>query len=173
MLNDRYNSKRAHNADWYFNGLAGIKIALGKTYSERVIEAPQPVERIVERVVEKAVPTPSPAPVVERETIRRDVFFTINSYNISPAEEVKVKELADYLNSHSDATVTVTGYADAGTGNNTINDRLAAQRAQSVLDMLRSKYNIDQSRIVPDSKGAYIQPFKENDKNRVSICIVE
>ncbi len=173
VLNDRYNSKRAHNADWYFNGLAGIKIALGKTYSERVIEAPQPVERIVERVVEKAVPTPVPAPVVERETIRRDVFFTINSYNISPAEEVKVKELADYLNSHSDATVTVTGYADAGTGNNTINDRLAAQRAQSVLDMLRSKYNIDQSRIVPDSKGAYIQPFKENDKNRVSICIVE
>ena len=171
-LSDRYNSKQAGNPDWYFNALAGIKVNLGKTYTARRVEAPmppQPVERIVERIVEK--PAPAPEKVVEQ--LRKDVFFTIGKYNVTAAEETKVKEMADFLNSHPDAKVSVTGYADAGTGNNKINDRLAAQRAQSVVTLLRTKYGIAQTRITADSKGAYVQPFQENDKNRVSICIAE
>ncbi|MBM6993345.1 MAG: OmpA family protein [Prevotella sp.] len=173
VLNDHYNSKKAHNADWYFNALAGLKIALGKTYTERQIEPAKPAERIIERIVEKPVPA---EPVVQEkkdEALRRDIFFLINSYKIRESEESKVKDIADYLNQHADAKVAVTGYADAGTGNNKINDRLAAQRAQSVVNMLRTKYNVPESRITSDSKGAYIQPFAENDKNRVSICIAE
>jgi outer membrane protein OmpA-like peptidoglycan-associated protein len=175
ILNDHYNSKKAGNPDWYFNALAGVKIALGKTYRSRVVEAPKPVERIVERIVEKPVATPAPAPVVEEkaEALRQDVFFTINSSKVSAAEEAKVKAIVDFLNSHADAKVTVTGYADAGTGNDKVNDRLAEQRAQVVVNLLRDKYGISTSRIVSDSKGARIQPYKENDKNRVSICIAE
>jgi outer membrane protein OmpA-like peptidoglycan-associated protein len=171
ILNDHYNSKKAGNPDWYFNALAGVKIALGKTYTERVVEAPKPVERIVERIVEK----PAPAPVAEEkaEALRQDVFFTINSSKVSMPEEDKVKAIVDYLNNHPSAMVTVTGYADAGTGNDRINDRLAAQRAQAVVNLIRDKYNIAATRIVSDSKGARIQPYKENDKNRVTICIAE
>lgn len=172
VLNDHYNSKKAHNADWYFNALAGVKIALGKTYTERTIEPAKPVERIVERIVEKPVPA-APVEEVKDEPLRRDVFFLINSAKIRDTEESKVQDIADYLNQHPKATVSVTGYADAGTGNNTINDRLAAERAQSVVNMLRTKYNVPEGRITADSKGAYIQPFAENDKNRVSICIAE
>ena len=47
-LNDRYNSKKAGNWDWYFNALAGVKINLGKTYTTRFIPAPEPEIRYVD-----------------------------------------------------------------------------------------------------------------------------
>jgi outer membrane protein OmpA-like peptidoglycan-associated protein len=67
--------------------------------------------------------------------------------------------------------VNVVGYADAGTGNDKINDRLAKQRADIVVKELIEKYEIAAERITYDSKGAHEQPFEENDKNRVSIMI--
>ena len=63
--------------------------------------------------------------------------------------------------------------ADAGTGNNTINDRLAKQRAQVVTKALVEKYGIAKERISTDSKGARVQPFAENNKNRVTIMIAK
>ena len=77
------------------------------------------------------------------------------------------------MNQNPDAKVSVTGYADAGTGNNTINDRIAAKRAAAVVWMLEKKYGISVDRISSDSKGARVQPFAENDKNRVSIMIAK
>jgi outer membrane protein OmpA-like peptidoglycan-associated protein len=101
------------------------------------------------------------------------VFFKINSYKIAPEEAVKVKEIADYLRQYPNSKVVVTGYADAGTGNDKINDRLAAQRADAVVKSLKEEYMIAADRITYDSKGARVQPFAENDMNRVSICIAE
>ena len=170
-LNDHYNSKKAGNWDWYFNALAGVKIALGKTYETRVIPPVEPEIRYVEKVVEKVVEVPAPA--VEREPLRRDIFFIINKTDIRPEEAVKVKEIADYLNKYPTAKVVVTGYADAGTGNNRINDRLAAGRADVVVKSLVNDYGISMGRISYDSKGSRVQPFAENDLNRVSICIAE
>ena len=170
-LNDHYNSKKAGNWDWYFNALAGVKINLGKTYETRVIPPVEPEIRYVEKVVEKVVEVP--APVVEREALRRDIFFIINKTDIRPEEAGKVKEIADYLNKYPTAKVVVTGYADAGTGNDKINDRLAAGRADVVVKSLVNDYGISMGRISYDSKGSRVQPFAENDLNRVSICIAE
>ena len=172
-LNDHYNSKKAGNWDWYFNALAGVKINLGPTYETRVIPPLEPEIRYVEKVVEKVVEVPGPAVTVEREAIRRDIFFIINKTDIRPEEAGKVKEIADYLNKYPTAKVVVTGYADAGTGNNRINDRLAAGRADVVVKSLVNDYGISMSRISYDSKGSRVQPFAENDLNRVSICIAE
>ena len=170
-LNDHYNSKKAGNWDWYFNALAGVKINLGKTYETRVIPPVEPEIRYVEKVVEKVVEVPAPA--VEREAIRRDIFFIINKTDIRPEEANKVKEIADYMNKYPTAKVVVTGYADAGTGNDKINDRLAAGRADVVVKSLVNDYGISMGRISYDSKGSRVQPFAENDLNRVSICIAE
>jgi outer membrane protein OmpA-like peptidoglycan-associated protein len=175
-LSDKYNSKKAGNWDWYFNALAGVKINLGPTYSTREIPVPEPeiryVEKIVEKIVEKPVPAPAPAPA-QVEPLRRDIFFLINKTNIRPSEAQKVKDIADYLNEHPTAKVMITGYADAGTGNNKINDRLAAGRADAVVKSLKKDYGISESRISYDSKGSRVQPFAENDMNRVSICVAE
>ena len=171
ITSDKYNSKKAGNADWYFNALAGLRINLGKSHTktEPVKEAPVPVQEYVK-------PEPKPQPKVEEkkvEEIRRDVFFVINSNKIASNEESKIKEVVDFLNANPEAKVVVTGYADAGTGNNSINDRISAKRAAAVVKVLKEKYGIEESRITEDSKGARVQPFSENDKNRVSIMVAK
>jgi outer membrane protein OmpA-like peptidoglycan-associated protein len=174
-LNDKYNSKKAGNWDWYFNALAGVKIALGNTYSTRFIPAPEPEIRYVEKIVEKVVePAPAPAEpeVVAPEPIRRDIFFTIGKTIIRQSEQQKVDDVVAYLQANPNAKVNVTGYADAGTGNDRVNDRLAAGRADVVVKALK-KAGVDASRISYDSKGARVQPFADNDSNRVSIVIAE
>lgn len=171
LIGDKFNYKKAGNADSYINLLAGVKIALGPTYSTKFIPAPEPQIEYVEKIVEKVVEAPCPEPVIE--PLRRDVFFLINKTNIRDTEEQKVKDIVDYMRQNQTAKVMVTGYADAGTGNDKINDRLAAQRADAVVKMLTEKYGIPADRISYDSKGARVQPFTDNDSNRVSICIAE
>ena len=171
ITSDKYNSKKAGNADWYFNALAGLRINLGKSHTktEPVKEAPVPVQEYVK-------PEPKPQPKVEEkkvEEIRRDVFFVINSNKIASNEESKIKEVVDFLNANPEAKVVVTGYADAGTGNDRINDAISAKRAAAVVKALKEKYGIEESRITEDSKGARVQPFSENDKNRVSIMVAK
>ncbi len=177
ILSDKYNSKKADNPDWYFNALAGFRINLGKTYKK--VEAPAPEPAPVQEYVEPT-PAPTPAPEVKEEVVekkvepfRRDVFFLINSAKIRNSEAGKIQEMVDYLNANPNAKVSVTGYADAGTGNNRINDRLARLRAQIVVKTLKEKYNIPADRIISDSKGSRVQPFAVNNKNRVTICIAE
>ena len=173
ITTDKYNSKNADNPDWYFNALAGLRINLGKsaTKKEKPVEpepAPVPVQKVEE-------PAPAPAPVVEKkvEEIRRDIFFTINSNKISAKENQKILEVIDFLVKYPEAKVVVTGYADKGTGNDRINDRIAAKRAAAVVWMLEKRYGIPAERIIEESKGSRVQPFAENDKNRVSIMIAK
>ena len=171
ITSDKYNSKKAGNPDWYFNALAGLRINLGKsaTKKENPVEpAPAPVQKVEE-------PAPAPAPVVEKkvEEIRRDIFFTINSNKISEKENKKILEVIDFLVKYPEAKVVVTGYADKGTGNDRINDRIAAKRAAAVVWMLEKRYGIPAERITEESKGARVQPFAENNMNRVSIMIAK
>lgn len=176
IISDKYNSKKAGNADWYFNALAGVRINLGKSYTKR--ERPQAIEPQPEPVAptqQYVKPAPVTNTVAEKkaEEIRRDVFFVINSNDISAEEQTKIEEVVNFLKSNPDAKVSVTGYADAGTGNDTINDRLAQQRADAVTKALTEQFGIAADRITTDSKGAHEQPFAENDKNRVSIMVAK
>ena len=176
ILSDKYNSKFGDNPDMYFNALAGLRINLGKSYT-KVEKFVEPVDEPVETgntIVEPVEPQkPEPPKPVKIDPLRRDIFFTINSTKIVESEEAKVRDIVDYMNKYPKSKVAVTGYADAGTGNDIINDRIAKQRAEKVVKTLIEKYNIPADRITSDSKGARVQPFAENDKNRVSICIAE
>jgi len=179
ILGDKYNSKKAERklkADWYFNALVGLKINLGKSYNKILPPPPAPAPAPEPVVEPEPIVEPAPAPVVEEvkiEPLRRDIFFEINKTIIRDSEKQKVKDVADYLAKYPNAKVQVTGYADAGTGNDKINDRLAAGRADAVVKALKEQYGVAESRISYDSKGSHVQPFAENDLNRVSICIAE
>lgn len=171
MISDKYNSKKEDNPDWYFNALAGVRINLGKSYTKKAkpVEEPAPAPAPKQEYV-----APKPAPVEKKvEEIRRDIFFTINSYKIAPAEDAKIREVVDFLNKNTEAKVVVTGYADKGTGYDVINDRIAAKRVAAVVWMLTKKYNIPSERITEESKGARVQPFAENAENRVTIMIAK
>lgn len=168
VLSDKYNSKKAENPDWFFNALAGVKVALGNPYNTIV---PEPVAPIVEPV--KPEPKPEPKPIikkVEEKTI--NVFFKIRQSIISPAENVKVQEMIAFLKENPTAKVTVTGYADAGTGNPRINLKYSQNRADAVTKALIDG-GIAADRITTDAKGDTVQPFAENDSNRVTIAIAK
>ena len=185
VLPDQYNSKKAGNPDWYFNGLAGLRFNIGGTsYRTEAaeVEAPAPVPVVIEkRPVDTPQPQPQPQPkpavtVSEEsrlEPIRRDVFFEINSSAIRSYEATKIREIGEYLTRHPKARVSIIGYADAGTGNEAINEQLARARADAVFNALKHDYNIDGERIIYDFKGSRVQPFLENDLNRVAICVAE
>ena len=173
-LSDKYNSKKAGNPDWYFNALVGVKVALGETHTTKVIPAPKPVEKIIERIIEK--PAPAPAPKVEskvvEENFRRDIFFPIGNTNIAKSQRTKIAEIVEYMKENPDAKITLTGYADKGTGSAAFNDKIAARRALTVYNTLAAK-GVAKSRMIKESKGCRVQPFEENDMNRVTICIAK
>ncbi len=176
VLSDAYNSKKAGNGDWYFNALVGVRYNIGKTYTTRTITPPAPVEKVVERIVEKIVEVPAKAPesqfMKKATSIRREVFFTIGKNLINEEGYKKLDEVAAYMKECPEATVTVTGYADRGTGSAKFNDRIAARRAD-VVEAELIKRGVARDRIIKSSKGSRVQPFSDNDMNRVTICIAE
>lgn len=184
ILNDKYNSKKAGNADWYFNGLVGLKYTFGPTYTKTVREIPAPEPVIIEKIVERIVEVPVAAPAVQEQVVnavaeapaemRRDIFFKIATTNISTVEMAKVKEVAEFLKENPKAKVVVTGYADRATGTPAINARLCKQRAQAVANVLTQKFAIAKSRIVVKAMGAdEAEPYKTPAENRVAIAICE
>ncbi len=171
---DHYNSKKAGNADWYFNALAGVKVRLGKL-AKKPHPGPIVIEKVVEKIVEKPADTVyvnPPAPD-KREPLRRDIFFTIRGSEVSKTEMAKVEDVVAYLNKYPDSKVSVTGYADRGTGNPKLNIGYAQKRAQVINNLLVNRFGIDRARITVDSKGDFVQPYEQNDLNRVTICIAE
>ena len=167
ITSDKYNSKKAENADWYFNALAGLRINLGKVRNVETHDIYRDV--VVYDTIYKTVVIEDPV----IEPIRRDIFFLRNKTDIRPEEAGKLKDIADYLQKYPKAKVDIVGYADVQTGNAKINARLAAARADVVVKALIEEYGISADRITYDSKGDTVQPFVENDLNRVSICIAE
>ena len=179
---DKFNSKDGNNPDFLYNAYAGLKFRLGRIADGEFVSvaaAPAPVVApVVEEVKEEEVmvepaPAPAPAPApVQVQSLTRNVFFLINSAKVRPSEIVKVNEVVNYLKQNPSAKVSITGYADRGTGNAVINSRLSKQRANAVFAEL-VKRNIAANRIIKDAKGDTVQPFAVNDQNRVVICIAE
>lgn len=183
-LSDKYNSKKAANTDWYFNGLVGVKYSFGNLYTARVAPVVAPVQEIIREVVYrdtviiKEVPEATPKSVVapnkKFESFERNVFFLINQSVIRPAEMKKVEEIASYMKNHPGSMVHITGYADKGTGSLAINLRLARERANAVVKALTTKYGISGDRITSSSMtDELFQPYDTPAENRVAICVVE
>ena len=186
IINDAYNSKKATNSDWYFNGLIGVKYVFGESNkvvksvdtemlatAEKLAEAKMAEARMNEKeVVEKIVEKRIYVETTIHELNRAIYFKRAGNTNIPSSEMHKVEDVADFLKSHPEAKVCLCGYADKGTGNPTINARLAEKRVNAVADALVKKYGIDESRISIDHKGDTVQPMEGTD-NRVTIAIAK
>lgn len=184
IINDAYNSKKATNSDWYFNGLIGVKYVFGesnkvvksvdtemlataeKLAEAKMAEARKNEKEVVEKIVEKRIYVETTI----HELSRAIYFKNAGNTTIPAAEMHKVQEVADFLKVHPDATVCLCGYADKGTGNPTINARLAEKRVNAVADALMNKYGIAESRITIDHKGDTVQPM-DGTANRVTIAV--
>ena len=169
-LDDRFNSKYNNTDDWMITASLGLSYRFGHKYRKPapkpapVVEpvapkpTPKPVTRVVKRTVEKKVP-------VELNEVR---FYKLREAN-AEGEKAQMQRVADFLKSYPEATISVVGYADKGTGNPKLNVKYAKQRADKYKESLVKDYGADASRIVTDSKGDTVQPFEDNDKNR---CVI-
>ena len=171
FTSEPYNSKKKtdkKSVDWYFTAMLGLKIKLGRL-------TPAPVAPVV---VEEPAPTPvrevvKPKPTVSRAPeLQTEVFYLIRQTVIRDDQKGKVNNLINFLKANPETKVTVTGYADVETGNPRINMKYSQERAAGVAKAL-TEAGIDSARITIDAKGDTVQPFSENDKNRVSICIAK
>ena len=113
--------------------------------------------------VEEVVAVSEPAPLMA--TVR----FTINSAKISDQEKVNVYNIAKWMKDNPDQCVAIVGYADKDTGTSDYNMTLSKRRAQAVNDMLVNTYGINPDRLSIQAEGSNVQPYEENNWNRIVI----
>jgi outer membrane protein OmpA-like peptidoglycan-associated protein len=169
MLPDHFNSKRGKNdnRDWHFNALVGVRFNLGPSRGRteavyREIPVVQPEEK------------PAKDPRFQDDdaiAMTENVQFELNKSIIRESEFEKIIRVARYLINHPHSHVELTGFADKLTGNASINQRLSVERAQAVAQFLVN-HGISRDRISKYAKGDRVQPFRVNEDNRVTICIV-
>ena len=109
------------------------------------------------------------ATVVEAAPLMATVRFSLNSARITPMERVNVYNIAEWMRANPDQNVAIVGYADADTGTSSYNMKLSERRAQAVYDMLTGEYGIDPARLSKNAQGSDVQPYEENNWNRIVI----
>ena len=175
-LNDRFNSKTNDADDWQFTAMLGIAYRFCHKYKEpeyitkkvEVVDTIEVEEPEVIKVMEKR---PVEKEKKEKTTVEKVIYYQLAQSDANKAEgiEAAIKEAAELMKSSEDAKITITGYADKGTGSAAINKKYAKQRADGVAKKFAKEYGIDSKRMTVDSKGDTVQPFAENDKNR---CVI-
>ena len=185
---DKFNSKASvpkSNPDFNFNALAGVKIRFGgntrpskayaakKAAEEAELLALAEAERLA---AEKAEAERLAAEKAKAERLAAEnsgeIFFTIGSYKVRKNENGKLEKLAAFMNEHNDFTVVLVGYADKATGTPAVNLKISEKRASVVKERLVA-LGVPSERIIVDFKGDTVQPFAENDKNRVIIYTLQ
>jgi len=101
----------------------------------------------------------------------RFVFFKIGSSVVTADQMPNVVMIADYMKNNPGSKVVIKGYASQD-GNLDFNLKLAANRAESVKNLLVKKYGIAADRIQAEGEGIG-HMFKEESWNRVSICTLD
>lgn len=165
--NDLYNLKTNDKNDWQAAAFIGVTFKIGKAK-----KAPAPVQE-VEPVYETRVDTvwydDTSYKTVEAEaSLRRDIHFDIRKNG--PISQQTVSEIVDFVKNNKDVKVTVTGYADKGTGNKRVNMKYSKKRAEALTDAL-VKAGVPAEIITTEWKGDTVQPFADNDANRTTITV--
>ena len=79
-------------------------------------------------------------------------FQEFNSTKVSYANYERLAAVAALLQANLNYKLKVIGYADS-VGNNSNNMKVAMNRANAVIEILNTVFNIDKSRLTPESKG--------------------
>jgi outer membrane protein OmpA-like peptidoglycan-associated protein len=118
-----------------------------------------------------------PEPEVQQKTVETrqveltPVFFKVNSYVVRDNQLVSVARAAQYLLDNPNMQLEIVAYADKKTGTSAYNLKLSEKRAQAVAKVLEQKFGIEKRRLKISFLGDKVQPFAENDKNRVAIFV--
>ncbi len=159
-LGDRYNSKACGKDDWQMTAQVGLAFKFG--YKKK----PAPVEEWATRVDTIWYDDTKFVPRVEDGKAVWNVFYQIRESDFEA--DAQLRAIGEFLKDHRECKVDIKSYADRETGNPKINAGYAAQRAEKAVKALTDA-GVPESSITSASFGDTIQPFAENDKNRVTI----
>jgi outer membrane protein OmpA-like peptidoglycan-associated protein len=81
------------------------------------------------------------------------VIFQIGKSDLSQNARVNIGFVAELMKTFKNSTYTITGYADEGTGNPALNDRLSQNRADAVKNCLVQEFGIEASRLSTVAAG--------------------
>ena len=122
------------------NANAEINRLRGQLANQKPAEVKEVVKEVVK--VEK-----------EKQFMPLSIFFALNSSSqLEAGEEVNLRTIAEAAKKNPDLKVYLTGYADSATGTEEINNRISAQRAESVAKSLEA-LGVSHSQMVISSKG--------------------
>lgn len=168
-LDDRFNSKYKDADDWMLTGQLSITYKFGfkdAPAPQAPVVTPAPVYQETKQV--ETVPTPAPKPVVTETPVKETIFYALRESDLTSDRENILNKVVEWCKKYPNKTINISGYADKGTGNPTLNAGYAKQRAEKVVDMLKKK-GVPASQMVVNSYGDTVQPFADNDKNR---CVI-
>ena len=115
---------------------------------------------------------PKPMAVRRAEALHlEDIYFEINQSVIRDSEAYKVDNLVKVLKANPTAKVSITGYADQGTGTEQRNYVLTKERAEVVAEALKAA-GIGPARISTEYYGTEKDSSWTPENNRVAVCIV-
>ena len=197
-LKDRFNSKQSGKGDWQLVGQLGFayKFAAKRTkkakgsisssidvnpstigsntekgYADTKVNLDKPESEVWETrqdtiwyddVVETSKP--------ENGSTTWNVFYDVRESSFKADKQLA--EIGAFLKDWKDCKVDVKSYADAQTGNPKINLEISKERLQKAVKALIDA-GVPASSITSNYFGDKIQPFAENDKNRVTIIIAD
>lgn len=168
-MNDRFNSKYKNADDWMMTGQLSLTYKFGfkePPTPKTPAVTPPPVYQNTQQT--ETVPTPAPRPVVTETPVKETIFYALRESDLTSDRESICNKVVEWCKKYPNKTITVSGYADKGTGNPKLNEGYAQQRAEKVADMLKKK-GVPASQMVVKSYGDTVQPFADNDKNR---CVI-
>lgn len=191
--NDLFNLKNNDKCDWQASALIGLTFRLGtkkhvapvatpvaptNNYNQAEAEAAakkaeaEALARAeaAKKAAETAKKAEAPKPVVKADPLKETVFFKINVSD--PANDPVLDKVVEWCNKYPGKKITVSGYADKGTGTAQINKRISEKRASRVVDALKNK-GVSADRISVSSFGDTVQPYEVNNDNRCTIIIGE
>lgn len=98
--------------------------------------------------------------VVKKIAAGNLIVFQINKAKLSNEARANLGLLAETIKQGDpEAVYTITGYADAGTGNKVINQRLSRERAEAVYQCLVEEFGVSKDQLRIDYKGGVENMF--------------
>lgn len=105
--------------------------------------------------------------VVSNNVLQPTVIFGLGKSTVDAAQMASVAMIAKYMKNHPESRLLIKGFASPE-GNPELNQRLSEKRAQSVKDVLVSRYGVSADRLEIKGMGATDELFDEIDFNRVA-----
>ena len=173
-----YADKKLNGQDPEFFNTGGVAVPLAKQFTLTL-------KLGLDGVNKKAKPASEStyAPSVKPEVVVKEVpastlkgahaetlYFNIGESELSSTESFKLGRICQLLIDNPKARLTVTGYADEGSGTPRWNNRLAQERANAVVKLLESQ-GIDASRMTISQE--VMKGGEQAKLVRAAVCVVE